>query len=73
LLRWRVGSARVKKRTFDLVASIIFLIVLSPLYLLLALLVKLDGGPAISARHAWAASAMSSKCSSSAQCTGCRS
>lgn len=47
LLRWRTASARVKKRAFDIVVSIVFLIVFSPLYLLLALLVKLDGGPAI--------------------------
>jgi len=47
LMQWRVGSARVNKRAFDIVASLLFLIVFSPLYLLLAVLVKLDGGPAI--------------------------
>jgi len=46
LLRWRVGSGRVTKRAFDIVGSIAFLIVFSPLYLMLALLVKLESrGP----------------------------
>src|ERR1043165_7298963 len=47
LMQWRLGSARVNKRAFDIVASLLFLIIFSPLYLLLTLLVKLDGGPAI--------------------------
>jgi len=37
----------VTKRAFDIVASLLFLVVFSPLYLLLAILVRLDGGPAI--------------------------
>ena len=46
--RWRVASGDVMKRAFDIVASIAFLIVFSPLYVLLALLVKLDGpGPVL--------------------------
>jgi lipopolysaccharide/colanic/teichoic acid biosynthesis glycosyltransferase len=45
---WRavVGSARVLKRALDIVASAGALIVLSPVLGMLALLVKLDGGPA---------------------------
>jgi lipopolysaccharide/colanic/teichoic acid biosynthesis glycosyltransferase len=45
-LRWRVGRGGVMKRASDLVGSTAFLIVFSPLYLVLALLVKLeDRGP----------------------------
>jgi len=47
---WRCHSAsqRVVKRGFDAVASGTFLLVLSPLYLLIALLIRLeDGGPAL--------------------------
>jgi lipopolysaccharide/colanic/teichoic acid biosynthesis glycosyltransferase len=45
---WRclVAGGETLKRAFDIAASGIFLVVMSPLYLLLALLVKLeDGGP----------------------------
>ena len=46
-LRWRVRSGAIMKRAFDIVGSLAFLIVFSPLYLVLALLVKLeDHGPA---------------------------
>jgi len=46
LLRWRVKSGAIMKRAFDIVGSIAFLIVFSPFYLVLALLVKLeDRGP----------------------------
>lgn len=46
LLRGFICSGRVIKRTFDIVGSIGFLVVFSPLYLLLAALVKLeDRGP----------------------------
>jgi len=45
-LRWRVRSGAIMKRAFDIVGSMAFLIVFSPLYLVLALLVKLeDRGP----------------------------
>ena len=45
-LRWLVGNGVVMKRAFDVIGSITFLIVFSPLYLVLALLVKLeDHGP----------------------------
>ena len=45
-LRWRVRSGVIMKRAFDIVGSIAFLIAFSPLYLVLALLVKLeDRGP----------------------------
>lgn len=47
-LRWRVRSAEIAKRAFDIVASATFLLVFSPLYLLVALLVKLESrGPVI--------------------------
>ena len=46
--RWRVANSDIRKRAFDIVASIAFLVVFSPLYVLLALLVKLDGrGPVL--------------------------
>jgi exopolysaccharide biosynthesis polyprenyl glycosylphosphotransferase len=46
LLRWLVGSGDLMKRASDVVGSIAFLLVFSPLYLVLALLVKLeDRGP----------------------------
>jgi exopolysaccharide biosynthesis polyprenyl glycosylphosphotransferase len=44
--RWFVAGATLLKRAFDIVASFILVIVLSPLMALLALLVKIeDGGP----------------------------
>jgi exopolysaccharide biosynthesis polyprenyl glycosylphosphotransferase len=47
-LRCLVGSSDMIKRAFDLAGSVAFLIAFSPLYLLLALLVKLeDGGPVL--------------------------
>jgi lipopolysaccharide/colanic/teichoic acid biosynthesis glycosyltransferase len=52
-LAWRclTASGRVVKRTLDLVGSALALVLLSPLFLLVALLVKLeDGGPAIFAQ-----------------------
>jgi len=46
LLRWRVRSDAMIKRAGDIAGSIAFLIFFSPLYLVLALLVKLeDRGP----------------------------
>ncbi len=42
---WVTGFAHLLKRLFDMVISVIALVVLSPLFLLVALLVKLDGGP----------------------------
>ncbi len=44
---WQVvtGAAYFLKRTLDVVGSVLALVVFSPLFLLLALLVKLDGGP----------------------------
>ena len=44
---WRavVNAAHFLKRALDIVGSIIALILLSPVFLLLAVLVKLDGGP----------------------------
>jgi exopolysaccharide biosynthesis polyprenyl glycosylphosphotransferase len=52
ILRWLwhgvVTGGPIVKRAFDVVASAIFLLVFSPLYLLIALLIKLeDGGPII--------------------------
>jgi lipopolysaccharide/colanic/teichoic acid biosynthesis glycosyltransferase len=45
-LRWRAGNGDVLKRASDLLGSLAFLILFSPLYLVLALLVKLeDRGP----------------------------
>src|SRR5689334_632574 len=44
--KWRSHGAEVVKRGFDIVISLIVLILVSPLLLLIALLVKLeDGGP----------------------------
>jgi lipopolysaccharide/colanic/teichoic acid biosynthesis glycosyltransferase len=40
-----VGSAYFIKRTLDIVISIVALILLSPVFLIIAILVKLDGGP----------------------------
>lgn len=40
-----VGSAYFLKRALDIVVSIIALILLSPVFLIIAILVKLDGGP----------------------------
>ncbi|MEK0086001.1 exopolysaccharide biosynthesis polyprenyl glycosylphosphotransferase [Benzoatithermus flavus] len=42
-----VGSKLVYKRVFDLVGASLLLLFLSPLMLLVALLVRLDGGPAL--------------------------
>jgi lipopolysaccharide/colanic/teichoic acid biosynthesis glycosyltransferase len=50
LKRWAwialVHGARVTKRAFDIVVALIALTLLSPLFLVIAILVKLDGGPA---------------------------
>src|ERR1044071_8112569 len=49
--RWVVASAVLAKRLFDLAVSLVFLILLSPVFLLLALAVNLeDGGPVIFAQ-----------------------
>jgi exopolysaccharide biosynthesis polyprenyl glycosylphosphotransferase len=46
LVRWRVGNADVLKRAFDIAGSIACLLIFSPFYLVMALLVKLeDRGP----------------------------
>ena len=46
LQRWRAGSAGGLKRAADLAGSLVFLTVFSPLFLLLALIIKLeDRGP----------------------------
>lgn len=46
--KWVVSSALLLKRGFDILASAMFLICFAPLFLLLALLIKLeDGGPVI--------------------------
>lgn len=45
-LRWRVRNGAIMKRAADIIGSIVFLILFSPLYLALALLVKLESrGP----------------------------
>jgi exopolysaccharide biosynthesis polyprenyl glycosylphosphotransferase len=52
-ISWRfiVASTQIAKRLVDILVSTVFLIVLSPLFALLALLVKLeDGGPIIFAQ-----------------------
>jgi lipopolysaccharide/colanic/teichoic acid biosynthesis glycosyltransferase len=47
-LRWLAGSGHTMKRAFDIIGSVAFLIAFSPLYLVLALLVKLgDRGPVL--------------------------
>lgn len=47
---WLTDGADAAKRTLDIIGSAAALIVLSPLLLLLALIVRLDGGPAIFAQ-----------------------
>jgi lipopolysaccharide/colanic/teichoic acid biosynthesis glycosyltransferase len=48
LLRWRVGRGNVSKRALDLAGSAGFLILFSPLFLVLGVLVKLESrGPVI--------------------------
>jgi lipopolysaccharide/colanic/teichoic acid biosynthesis glycosyltransferase len=45
---WRTEGGEVIKRMLDVTASALFLVVFSPLYLIIAILVRLeDGGPAI--------------------------
>ena len=45
--RWLVNGTPWAKRIFDFISSLILLVLLSPLFLLIALLIKLeDGGPA---------------------------
>jgi len=45
--RWRSHSGQASKRALDIVGSVLFLLAFSPLFLLLAMLVKLeDRGPA---------------------------
>ena len=49
--RWMVAGGQVAKRAFDVAATLSFLIVFGPLFLLIALLVWLeDGGPVIFAQ-----------------------
>src|SRR5437667_11903787 len=44
--QWLANGTAAVKRTFDIVVSLFFLVLLSPLFLLIAILVKLeDGGP----------------------------
>jgi len=51
LWRCRVAGGQALKRAFDIAASLAFLLVFSPVYLVLALLVKFeDGGPAFFAQ-----------------------
>jgi lipopolysaccharide/colanic/teichoic acid biosynthesis glycosyltransferase len=48
LWRWRTEGGEVVKRMLDVIASALFLTIFSPLYLIIAILVRLeDGGPAI--------------------------
>ncbi|PYI83291.1 MAG: glycosyl transferase [Verrucomicrobia bacterium] len=48
---WVVFGSQIVKRAFDIAGSLLALLVLSPLFLLIALLVKLeDGGPVIFAQ-----------------------
>lgn len=57
--RWLVGGAHVVKRTLDVVGSACALVALSPLFLVVAVLIKLeDGGPIFFpqvrvGRHGW--------------------
>ena len=51
LWRWRTEGGDAVKRALDVVASALFLIAFSPLYVLIAVLIRLeDGGPAIFAQ-----------------------
>jgi hypothetical protein len=66
--------ARILKRLFDMTIAVGGLIVLSPLLLIVALLIKLeDGGPVLFIQRLWAAATSSSRCSSSARCAKTRS
>ncbi len=47
LWNWLISGALALKRLLDIVGSMAALIVLSPLFLLITLLVKMDGGPAL--------------------------
>ena len=47
LWHWEISSAAIAKRAFDIVASLAAIILLSPLLLLIAFLVRRDGGPAL--------------------------
>jgi lipopolysaccharide/colanic/teichoic acid biosynthesis glycosyltransferase len=48
--KWLLGSADAAKRALDVLGSLAALLVLSPLLILVGLLVRLDGGPAIFAQ-----------------------
>jgi lipopolysaccharide/colanic/teichoic acid biosynthesis glycosyltransferase len=48
--KWLLGSADVAKRALDVLGSLAALLVLSPLLILIALLVRMDGGPIIFAQ-----------------------
>lgn len=51
LWRWLLHGAGIAKRAFDIVASFIALVLLGPLFLFIALLIKIeDGGPVIFAQ-----------------------
>ena len=47
LWRLHLATGEIAKRAFDFIASGIFLLVFSPLYLLIAAIIRLDGGPAL--------------------------
>src|SRR5256885_12257534 len=47
LWRWLVAGTQVAKRAFDLVIALLFLVLFSPLFALIALLVKLEDGGAL--------------------------
>lgn len=51
-LNWlcRVRSGPMVKRSFDIAVSLLLLLLLSPVFLLIAALVKMDGGPVIFAQ-----------------------
>lgn len=49
--RWLIGGSRFTKRAFDIVGSLVALLLLAPLFLLIAVLIKLeDGDPVVFAQ-----------------------
>ena len=68
-LSWEavVAGAHFIKRIFDIVFSFVALILFSWLYLLIAIAVKMDGGPIFWPRRGWENRAANSRCSSSAR------
>jgi len=67
------GGTAVLKRTFDFTLASIGIVILSPVLLLLAIVVKADSpGPRSTRRSAWGSAEDDSRCTSSAPCAPTR-